>query len=69
MNEKAFAFDEKNMIEALGEALELKNAKIRELARDLGKKVIENRELRGKLMLAEAENLMLRGELRELGYE
>lgn len=62
-------YDEKSMIEALGEALELKNAKIRELARDLGKKVIENRELRGKLMLAEAENLMLRGELRELGYE
>ena len=60
--------DEKSMIEALGEALELKNAKIRELARDLGKKVVECRELRGKLTLVEADNIILREKLRVLGY-
>ena len=69
MNETGFAFDEKNMIEALGEALELKNAKIRELARDNGKKVVECRELRRKLTIAEAENTLLRLKLEALGYE
>lgn len=61
--------DEKNMIEALSEALELKNAKIRELARELGKKVVECRELRHKLTIAEYENICLRQKLEALTIE
>ena len=59
---------DKDMIEALGEALERKNAKIREQAHDLGKMREECRELRRKLVLAESESLYLKRKLEALQY-
>lgn len=52
--------DEINIVEALTEALELKNAKISELTRELGVKAGIISDLRHKLMLTEAENIRLR---------
>lgn len=52
--------DEINMLEAMGEALDLKNAKIKELSYELGIRAGIISDLRHKLMLAEAENIRLR---------
>lgn len=52
--------DEINMVEAMGAALELKNAQIRELNFELSARNRVISELKHKLMLAEADNIRLR---------
>jgi hypothetical protein len=52
--------DERGMIEAMGEALLLKNDEIRMLEFELAARRREISELKHKLMLAEADNIRLR---------